>query len=703
MKVGGNVRKVGFSGGLALAGAWAARGTLTKRFLPATLMALAATFASTGAYAQGTNCTVTNNGAQFVSNNNQIGAGIGQSSAAIAGTISAVETAFLTQQGSAFVSAPGNPEPNQPGGGVWVRGVTGENNISSHSTSNTTATVPGALGTALFPPNGQIGNGTLNCNNQVHLTYGGVQVGTDIARLNWNGWNVHLGSTAGYVGATTNDKNQQFPFSNNYEVPFLGTYLVLTKGRFFADVMVREEQFNINLNNAGLAFNGQPLSAHGYSVSASAGYNFDLKNGWFIEPSGGFIYSRTSVAPFTMPGSFGLAATNGIPATISNDDIVSELGRLSLRVGRTIESRGIVWQPFASASVFDEFAGDATATAVAPAFLGGAIGNDVRTTNSTTRIGAYGQYSVGVAGQVVNSGWLGYVRADYKDGDNITGWGASAGLRYQFTPEMIAAVMPVKVKAPPRPFIAPTNWTGFYVGGVVGADYGRTDVTVLTTPAQSERPWVAGALGGFELGYNKQFPNNWVLGVEGDIVATNTHGARNLPPLGSPGGFNCAFGNPCPSVGSPNTIEVGDNTHWIGTLTGKLGYAMNRTLFYVKAGPAFEDSKVSATCYDPGAALNGAPPCTAFNTLAVLVPGLTANGASTWTTQTRVGWTAGFGTEFDLGHNWSAKSEVDFLDFGRHTAVSSNGLVSLSDWNYLWQGKIGLNYHFAASPVVARY
>jgi hypothetical protein len=37
-----------------------------------------------------------------------------------------------------FVSAPGDPEPNQPGGGVWVRGVGGEvtNKFSSTNTGS---------------------------------------------------------------------------------------------------------------------------------------------------------------------------------------------------------------------------------------------------------------------------------------------------------------------------------------------------------------------------------------------------------------------------------------------------------------------------------------------------------------------------------------------------------------------------------------
>jgi len=41
-------------------------------------------------------------------------------------------------------------------------------------------------------------------------------------------------------------------------------------------------------------------------------------------------------------------------------------------------------------------------------------------------------------------------------------------------------------------------------------------------------PRFAGFLGGGEIGYNHQL-GKWVLGVEGDIGWTNTHGARPCP------------------------------------------------------------------------------------------------------------------------------------------------------------------------------
>jgi hypothetical protein len=45
------------------------------------------------------------------------------------------------------------------------------------------------------------------------------------------------------------------------------------------------------------------------------------------------------------------------------------------------------------------------------------------------------------------------------------------------------------------------------------------------------------------------------------------------------------------------------------------------------------------------------------------------------------GWTVGFGAEFDLGRNWSAKAEHDYIDFGSRTALASDGTTVLRTVN----------------------
>jgi opacity protein-like surface antigen len=82
--------------------------------------------------------------------------------------------------------------------------------------------------------------------------------------------------------------------------------------------------------------------------------------------------------------------------------------------------------------------------------------------------------------------------------------------------------------------------------------------------------------------------------------------------------------------------------------------------------------------------------------------GVVTGGFSTpW--DTRVGWTVGYGTEFDLGKNWSAKAVYDYLSFGRHTALATDGTTFLTDKSYISQVKIGVNYKFTPGVVVAKY
>jgi opacity protein-like surface antigen len=648
-----------------------------------TKVAVGVTFAvlmsASSAFAQ--NCVTTQvPNPQTINNIGTLAVPPGGASAAIAGAIGSVNSVFLTQQGSAFVSAPANPAPDQPGGGVWARAVGGHANTSSTSTSVGVTTGAGVANTA-----------NTTCANSQHENFAGVQVGADIARLNWNGWNVHLGTTAGYLGSKETDNNG---FSNKIQVPFFGAYVVATYGRFFADLMVREDFFNIALNNTGFTYFNQPVGAHGYSISGSAGYNFDLGQGWFVEPSGGFSYSKTSVDNFINPGTVAL----NIPGIITTNDIESELGRLSVRAGKTIVTPNVIWQPFGTVSVFHEFAGNVVSNYTSlqnSAFFGaGGIPVTFNQTTSTSRIGTYGQYSLGVAGQVVNTGWLGFVRVDYRNGDHIDGWTGNAGIRYQFTPELLAAPMPTKAPVKARPFIAPTNWTGFYVGGFGGAAAGRTDIQFVGAPfpIAGERPWVMGGLGGFELGYNYQFANRVVVGVEGDVGATNLHGGRTA---GTADGLAAnAFVAGTTSF-SPQVFTLQDRTNWMATVTGRLGYAWNRTLFYVKGGAAFEDSSTTVNCiYGQGGRLAGS---SCLNQANVVTGGF----STPW--YTRVGWTVGYGTEFDLGKNWSAKAEYDYLRFGTHTALATDGTTFLTDKDWVSQVKVGVNYKFSPAALVAKY
>jgi opacity protein-like surface antigen len=662
---------------MILGGGLAMNGILLQGRM-AGLAFVAAVSTTSGAFAQCASSTQTGTFGPFLGAAASAG---GAAAGSFGSALGNVSTAFLTQQGSAFVSAPNDPKPDQEGGGVWVRGVGGEvtNKFSTSSTGTLTAPPASPPGTASTAT-------ATNCAGQVRETFSGVQVGQDISRLNWGSWNIHVGSTAGYLSAHTDDGAGN---TANFDVPFLGAYMVATHGRFFADLMVREEFYSINLNSPSVGLFNQGTGARGTSVSTSAGYNFALENNWFIEPSAGFIWSQTNVDTFNVSGG-----TVGIVSNFSTAPIESEIGRLSLRAGTTITSGNMIWQPFGSVSVFHEFAGNVmtSASSIPNGAFVGASPVTIVGQNSTTRVGTYGQYSLGLAGQVINTGWLGFVRVDFRDGENIEGWTGNAGLRYQFTPEMIAAIMPTKAPVKARgTYTPPTNWTGFYAGGFLGVAYGNTDIRFVGDPLNAgNNPRGLGGLGGGEVGYNYQV-KNWVFGVEGDLGGANFRGTRSCGTASGKDpttGLQVAF--------DPAFLTCESKSDWMATAAARIGYSWGRTLFYAKGGGAWAEDGVSVGCiFGP----NNGPilGATCINQAGALTNGFSNSGI-------RAGWLIGYGTEFDLGHNWSAKAEYDYIDFGTRTALASDGVTTLRDSGALSQVKIGVNYRFsAAEAVIAKY
>nr|WP_244608018.1 outer membrane beta-barrel protein [Bradyrhizobium vignae] len=79
---------------------------------------------------------------------------------------------------------------------------------------------------------------------------------------------------------------------------------------------------------------------------------------------------------------------------------------------------------------------------------------------------------------------------------------------------------------------------------------------------------------------------------------------------------------------------------------------------------------------------------------------------------TRVGWTAGVGTEYAFGGGWSLKAEYLYVDLGRSTLNSTNLVAGVTSYpgNVYTHSvdiksnivRVGVNHKFGG-PVVARY
>jgi opacity protein-like surface antigen len=573
---------------------------------------------------------------------------------ALVSSINTVNTAFLTQS-SAFIGSPANPQPDQEGGGVWARGVGG------HLSTSTTATA-GSISFGV-PYTG----GSITCHTHTLEDFSGVQIGTDFARLNVNGWNLHLGSTIGYLGSNTHDATPGLDppasFRDSLQIPFVGAYGAASYGNFLVDGQVRGDFFQNDVSDNTHGLSGQRFDARGISLTGNVAYNQKLANQWFIEPSAGIIWSRTQVDSSHVPGT-GVTGTPIGPGfvppwVLTVNDIESTLGRLSVRVGTTVTSGDVVWQPFASASVFHEFQGGVTSSLASDFSAMGVSGlPTLRSTVSTSSLGSYGQFGGGVAARFVNTGWVSYLRGDYRTGDNIEGWSVNGGLRYQFAPDPATGGGPVFAKAaiyeaPPPP--AAYNWNGFYIGAYLGADWGHTSWNFVGTGATID-PHFAGLLGGGEIGYNYQV-GKWVFGVEGDVGRTNARGAQ-----------------PCPT-GFFYNCEI--NTNWLSTATARVGYAYwDRLLTYVKAGAVIAQDRADIVC-DTGSRPTGG-----------IVDGCPSQSDS----KTRTGWTVGWGTEFGLTQNLSVKTETMYFDLGSDRYNIAGTPIDIQKNGFI--STVGLHYRF---------
>jgi opacity protein-like surface antigen len=583
----------------------------------------------------------------------------------LVGVLNTASTAFATQQTSAFIGAPANPGPYQQGGGVWARGVGGT------VETNTT-------GSYRFAASGVVPGGNGRCRTDLNQDYGGVQLGADISRLNIDGANVHVGVTAGYSEARTSSPiGRTTSLAGEFQVPFAGVYAAVTKGAFFADAQARWDFFQSRLDAPSNGVFNQALNARSASVNGNVGYQIQLGDAWFVEPSAGLVYSSASIDPLNLSGT-GASGGTAPPATVRVRDFESILGRASVRVGRTAVVENLVLQPFVTASVFNEFAGSVR-TDISTNYdrLGTVLGApgvlapfDTRASLTSNRIGTYAQFAVGAAGQVLNTGWLGYVRADLRTGERIEGYAISGGVRYQFNPEGTPAAAGIVRKGADAPVFAvaqgPYNWTGLSVGASLGALHDQASQfqqAARIFGGGTVETEAAGVMAGGQVGADYQF-GSVVMGVAGDFHWANAEG-----------------GGACPSrIGFILTCET--NVHALMMGTGRIGYALDRTLVYVKGGGAFAEVNDE-----------------------IKPNGLRARtvGAEDW----HSGWTVGAGVEFAINAKWSAKAEYMHYELDREPTRYPRraGLAAAATQHTGDLVKVGVNYRFnlfeAAAPVVA--
>jgi outer membrane immunogenic protein len=268
---------------------------------------------------------------------------------------------------------------------------------------------------------------------------------------------------------------------------------------------------------------------------------------------------------------------------------------------------------------------------------------------------------------------------------------------------------PAVLPPPPPP---PPMWTGFYVGlnaggawansntvntgaaGLFAAPTWETELAASAALATGQNSANnSGFIGGGQIGYNYQFYNNFLVGIEADIQGIAGSGSSS-----SRSGALVPAAFPGETIVS--TVSASRSLDYLGTVRGRLGWLATPTLLLYGTG---------------GLAYGGVSASTSiFQANLPFTPPFAAGGAFS---DTQVGWTAGGGVEWMFWPNWSAKAEYLYYDLG--TVNYSAGALGFNPAALLYASAVassarfngnivraGVNYHFnwgAPAPVVAKY
>jgi outer membrane immunogenic protein len=174
------------------------------------------------------------------------------------------------------------------------------------------------------------------------------------------------------------------------------------------------------------------------------------------------------------------------------------------------------------------------------------------------------------------------------------------------------------------------HWSGFHLGVFAGGSWAEDIGVSGLTPAYDPLAEQSGALtpsgftGGGEIGVDWQW--GWlVAGLTGEAGVLRLDDTLLVE-----------------ASGGQATTTLESNAY--GAVTGRLGFAHDRLLAYLRGGAAFLDAEAQFVrdCF--------APLCT---------PG----AATGHDNAVLFGWTAGLGAEYALGSRWSAGAEYRYFDF----------------------------------------
>jgi outer membrane immunogenic protein len=175
-----------------------------------------------------------------------------------------------------------------------------------------------------------------------------------------------------------------------------------------------------------------------------------------------------------------------------------------------------------------------------------------------------------------------------------------------------AADLPMEA-APAVVAVPSFSWTGGYIGAQAGYAWGDANFRAAGGSLSAKpKGWMVGGYAG----YNVQLDNSLVLGVETDFNWADIDRKRG------------AFG-----------ATAKTDIDWTGATRARVGFAVDRVLFYAAGGVAYARREVKVSGF-----------------------GLTAKDR-----KTAVGWTIGGGVESAVTENVVVRAEYRYTDLGKDT------------------------------------
>ncbi len=165
------------------------------------------------------------------------------------------------------------------------------------------------------------------------------------------------------------------------------------------------------------------------------------------------------------------------------------------------------------------------------------------------------------------------------------------------------------------------DWTGFYLGSEGGYGWGRTFSKSLDNGSTANPPMRGGAGGPFA-GFNYQFDNRIVLGIETEASFGNIGGDTDCPNKA----FSC-FGR----------------VDWLGSTRMRAGYALGKFLPYATFGVAYGQ--------------------------AALGQKVKASNQESLNARTHAGWSPGAGLEYAVTPSIIARAAYAYYRLGNRTVT----------------------------------